>query len=266
MAEKTGIAWCDHTFNPWIGCEAISPGCANCYAKAMVENRMGKDFAVRWRTSKANWKEPLKWDRKAQADGVRRRVFCSSLADIFDNQVPDEWRADLWNVIDATPNLIWLVLTKRIGNVDKMLPGWYGASDSNLWLGATIVNQEEADRDVPKLLRSPAAKRFVSYEPALGPIRWKTESELERVDWLLGTATAKDAGGTVYPINRIDQIIVGGESGSGRRSMDMAWARSTIKQCKAAGVAVFVKQDNGAKPGARGRFTNEEFSLKEFPA
>lgn len=223
MAEKTKIAWTDATFNPWIGCAAISPGCEHCYAAAYAK-RVGRDFAVRTRTSAANWHKPVVWQRYAEKGispdgktylGRRPRIFCASLADVFDNQVPDEWRYDLWRLVRATPGLDWQILTKRIGNVAKMHPGGFY---ENIWLGATVVNQEEADRDVPKLLAvNGVAKRFVSYEPALGPVNW-------------------------LRFRGLDQIIIGGESGHHARHFLHDWARSTIAQCRQIGAAPFMKQ------------------------
>src|ERR1700730_6921319 len=123
VAENSKIEWTDHTFNPWIGCTKVSPACDHCYAEAMMDTRYGR---VRWgagedrsRTSKANWQQPLKWNRIAQADGARPLVFCASLADVFDNEVDPLWRRELFALIEATPSLIWLLLTKRIGNVVK---------------------------------------------------------------------------------------------------------------------------------------------------
>lgn len=240
MAETTGIAWTDSTFNPWIGCTKVSPGCDNCYAETLDKrHRWGGDThwgagKPRMRTSAANWRKPLAWNRKAAESGKPWRVFCASLADVFDNEVPRDWRVDLWNLIEATPHLTWLLLTKRIGNFLRIWSGW--TPPPNVWIGATIVNQEEADRDIPKLLATPAAKRFVSYEPALGPITWRDPpndigeprfSYLERVD---GEGP------------RIDWIIVGGESGPWARPFNIQWARDTVNQCRLAGVAPFVKQ------------------------
>ena len=176
MGAKTGIAWCDSTFNAWVGCTKVSPGCDHCYAEALdARHRWGG--AVHWgagvpryRTSASNWAKPLAWNRKAAASGKRWLVFTNSLADVFDNEVPGEWRADLFALIRQTQNLTWLLLTKRIGIAWKYLPG---VVLPNIWLGASVVNQEEADRDIPKLLATPAAKRFVSYEPSLEAVDFR---------------------------------------------------------------------------------------------
>jgi len=218
MGERSEIAWTDSTFNPWIGCTKVGPGCDHCYAEALDKrHRWHGDThwgagKPRMRTSAANWKKPLTWNAKAAASSKPWRVFCASLADVFDNEVPDEWRTDLWELIAATPRLTWLLLTKRIGNVRYPMP-------ANVWLGATIVNQEEADRDVPKLLAVRASVRFVSYEPALGPVDW-----------------------TKYP--GLDWIIVGGESTQGgkAREFNLEWAYNTIEQAVDIGAAPFVKQ------------------------
>ncbi|WP_103018156.1 phage Gp37/Gp68 family protein [Alicycliphilus denitrificans] len=197
MAESTKIEWADHTFNPWEGCQKVGPGCDNCYA----ENRNARfagGQAINWgpgaprrRTSASNWNKPLAWNKNADAfmaaHGRRQRVFCASLADVFDNAVDPRWRADLFALILATPALDWLLLTKRIGNVVPMLAELRHGNDPdlpvldmmplpNVWIGVTIVNQEEADRDITKLIEVPAAKRFLSVEPMLG--------ELDIMKWL----------------------------------------------------------------------------------
>jgi protein gp37 len=181
---EAGIGWTDYTFNPWIGCTKVSPACDNCYAEKMaVRLKMAKwgSSAPRNRTSDANWLLPLSWDKKAAKTGVRYRVFCASMADVFDNEVDPQWRADLFALISKTPNLDWLLLTKRIGNAYGMMDQATEMMDSgmgcfapsiypNVWIGATICNQAEADRDIPKLLSVPAAKRFLSIEPMLGHV------------------------------------------------------------------------------------------------
>lgn len=263
MAEKTGIEWCDSSFNPWIGCSAISPGCANCYASTFAK-RVGRDFDTRTRTSEANWKRPLKWERNAQAfqaeHGRRQRVFCASLADVFDNEVDPVWRSDLFKLICDTPNLDWLLLTKRVGNVFRMLPfGWQDfGMPLNVWLGATVVNQEEADRDIPKLLAVPAAVRFLSVEPMLGPIdvRWvfADAGVIRCPKCMFGTnilnhGPCPNDGETLRNDPGIDWVICGGESGHGARPMHPDWARSLRDQCAAAGVPFLFKQWGEWTPG-----------------
>lgn len=243
MAETTAIAWTDSTFNPWIGCTKVSDGCDNCYAAV---SRPAQAMKIKWgsgekrhRTSADYWKQPLAWNRKAEASGKRHLVFCASLADVFDNEVPEDWRRDLFVLIDKTPSLTWLLLTKRIGNAAKMLPWDWTSGPTrpwhNIWIGASVVNQEEAYRDIPKLLSTPATKRFVSYEPALGPVNFKP--------WLkpCGVVSPDPHGRD----KALDWVIVGGESshgGAAARPFDLAWARDTVRQCKTAGVSVFVKQ------------------------
>ncbi len=240
MAENSKIEWTDHTFNPWTGCTKVSPGCDHCYAEGWAK----RSGTVRWgageprrRTTEANWRQPVKWNRLSENwvanGGKRARVFCSSLADVFDNEVPPEWRADLFRLIAATPHLDWLLLTKRIGNAKDMifearkaalLPGelYWPPVLENVWLGATVVSQEEADRDIPKLLQVPARVRFLSIEPMLDAIDLKMDLR----------ATGK----------HVDWVICGGESGPGARPMHPDWARSLRDQCKAAGVPFLMKQ------------------------
>jgi len=245
MGEHTKISWTHHTWSPWIGCTEVSPGCTACYAREL-DKRHQYGGAVHWgagvpRYRTKQWGQPLAWNKKA-VSGERRTVF-PSLCDPFDNEVPEEWRRDLWSLIATTPNLTWTLLTKRIGNAEKMLPVMsrsFGPFDPlpNVWIGASVVNQEEADRDIPKLLGVPAAKRFVSYEPALSAVDWTQACAQFR--W-----TDKDGVTCCGMLRNLDQIIVGGESSQGKhkaRPFDLDWARSTVKQCKEAGVAVFVKQ------------------------
>jgi protein gp37 len=172
MGENSAIEWTDHTFNPWVGCTKISPACDHCYAEGWAK-RTGQPemwHGKRRRTTPANWREPLKWNAAAQKAGERARAFCASLADVFDNQVPEEWRSDLWSRISATKHLDWLLLTKRPQNIAKMLPETWGNGWPNVWLGTTVENQDEADRRIPHLLAVPAAVRFLSCEPLLGAV------------------------------------------------------------------------------------------------
>ena len=265
MAENTKIEWTDHTFNPWIGCTKVSPGCDHCYAENLMDTRMGvaswRPGAERVRTKEANWKMPLRWNAQADAfmdqHGRRQRVFCASLADVFDNAVDPQWRADLFKLIAETPNLDWLLLTKRIGNVRGMLAELAHGSDPdltlldmmplpNVWIGATIVNQAEADRDIPKLLDVTARVRFLSMEPLLGPVDL-THIEVFGGDAeifpLKGTTDCvDDEGAPTDDVPALDWVIVGGESGPGARPMSPDWARSLRDQCAAAGVPFLFKQ------------------------
>lgn len=238
--------------------------------------------AERRRTSASNWRQPLKWNAEAERLGLRYRVFCSSLADVFDNAVDPQWRQDLFTLIQRTPNLDWLLLTKRIGNVPGMVSIIPGHLPPNVWLGATVVNQAEADRDIPKLLAVPAAKRFLSMEPLLGPVNlgawiepWNNcgycgesfDFEQDRADLCPGCGQTgcmctgfgsklrsefDNADGRLEVPDGpgIDWVIVGGESGPGARPMHPAWVRSLRDQCQAAGVPFFFKQWGEWAPAA----------------
>lgn len=279
MGTQSNIEWTDHTFNPWEGCQKVGPGCDHCYAETR-NARYGGGIAPNWgpgaprrRTSAANWAKPRRWAREAKAfhaaHGRRQRVFCASLADVFDNAVDPTWRADLFHLIAETPELDWLLLTKRIGNAAAMLPDDWGDGWPHVWLGATVVNQVEADRDIPKLLSTPAAVRFISAEPLLGPVdlrRWLDVCHASRDGECSHPACMQlqdgepEASGRHCPADRwgdvedweqpacLDLIICGGESGPGARPMHPDWARSLRDQCKAAGVAFFMKQMTAKAP------------------
>lgn len=263
--ENSKIEWCHHTFNPWEGCQKAGPGCDNCYAEAR-NKRFNGGTAINWgpgaprqRMSEANWKLPLRWNRQAAKSGTRPRVFCASLGDVFDNAVSNEWREDLFNLIEVTPNLDWLLLTKRIGNVGNMLPVPFDFDRHypNVWIGATICNQAEADRDIPKLLEISAAKRFLSMEPLLGPVDLQrymkrsirvTDDYLDAPDGSIVNGM-KRLGKEWIRMERIDWVIVGGESGPNARPMHTDWARILRGQCQAAGVRFFFKQWGEWLPG-----------------
>ena len=244
MGEATKIEWCDATFNAWVGCTKVSPACDHCYAEGWAKRTGHPELwqGDRRRTTSTNWREPIKWNKRAGAEGRRLRVFCSSLADVFDNQVPTRWRDDLWHRIEQTPNLDWLLLTKRPQNIAKMLPDprtgvkpW-GDGWPNVWLGTTVENQTEADRRIPHLLAASACVRFLSCEPLLGPV------DLSR--WLDRTVA-----GRFHAEPILDWIITGGESGPGARPAHPHWFRSLRDQCQAAGVPFFFKQWGEWAPG-----------------
>lgn len=262
MAEKTNISWTHSTFNPWIGCTKVGPGCDGCYAEAANHRfHNGANWGVgapRRRTRPTNWKEPVKWNALAKTEiesGIREHwlVFCASQADVFDNEVPQEWRDDLWALIRETPYLTWQIVTKRIGNARAMLPpDWGEFGYGNVWLLATIVNQEEAERDITKLLTIPAPIHGVSYEPALGEVDWSEWL------WLHCLASAEEhyahhAGGLYCTEAALDWIIVGGESAQPlhpARPFVLGWGKTAIRQCREANVACFVKQ-LGSRPTNR---------------
>lgn len=230
MAENSKIEWTDHTFNPWTGCTKISPACDNCYAESWSK----RSGLVQWgnyprrRTSDGYWLQPIKWNRVAERDGVRRKVFCASLADVFDNQVPGLWRDDLWRLIWATPALDWLLLTKRPQNISKMLPNHTGRPwpYPNVRIGTTVENQDEANRRIPDLFAVPACGYFLSCEPLLGPISFAQVPGFNRMGFDLSRWW----------------IIAGGESGPRARPPMIEWVRSIRDQCEIARVPFHFKQ------------------------
>jgi protein gp37 len=297
MAENSKIEWTTHTFNPWEGCTKVSPGCTHCYAEAR-NNRFisrkdrAKGVGGNWgkgkprrRTSAQNWKKPLKWNREAEGiDGRnalrsaigmeesnphRPRVFCASL-DWLDDEVPIEWLADLLKLIHDTPNLDWLLLTKRPENwrdrlclamqlidrewlagvaedrsaVANWIGGWIETTERgmqqiphNVWIGASVEDQPRSDERIPELAKIPAKVRFLSVEPMLGPI------DFERGFSICDT-NGEPSGPRCKPdgSHGIDWVIFGGESGPGARPCNIEWIRDGVRQCRSAGVAPFVKQ------------------------
>lgn len=240
MGSITGIDWCDSTFNPWIGCMKVSKGCDNCYAETLMDKRYhrvawgqrktateGPSVGTRVRTSQSNWAHPRRWQREHEAFyakfGHRRRVFCSSLADVYDNQVPAQWRRDLFTMICDTPDLDWLLLTKRPENIARLTLDAYGSAEPpvNVWLGTTAEDQEAYDKRWPILRGLNPVVKFISYEPALGHLTMAGHHG--RPDWL----------------------ICGGESGPGYRAMDQQWASSIKHECIRDGVKFFLKQMAG---------------------
>lgn len=260
MVENSKIEWCDHTFNAWIGCAKVSPGCENCYAEEMMDSRFGR---VKWgpngtrvRTSEAYWREPLKWNKDAEclqtfdcANGDhsdscpqsnRPRVFCASLADVFeDREELLPWLLRLTMLIEDCTNLDWLLLTKRPEKVLERLdrigcPRNWLWDNPHVWLGVSAENQRWWDRRVDALRNINAHVRFVSVEPMIGPIKAYDQFFVTEDCEYVGSAR-----------NMIHQVIVGGESGPGSRPCDIDWIRSLRDQCQSAGVAFFLKQLGG---------------------
>lgn len=250
MGDVTTISWSQATWNPWIGCQKVGPGCDNCYAEARDQRFEGGVHwgpgAERRRTSLANWRKPYRWNRLAMEAGVRTRVFCASLADVFDNAVDPQWRRDAATVIRDTPHLDWMLLTKRIGLVNRIIERDFdGDLPRNVWMGASVVTQEEADRDIAKLLDVDASVRWLSMEPLL-----------ERVQ----VAPAQMRG--------LDMIVVGGESGRSARHMSLDWARDLLRQAREGDTAFHFKQMSQAdRPGDYGEMEAfpVDLQVRELP-
>lgn len=259
--ENSKIEWCHHTFQPWEGCEKVSAGCANCYAERRDQQyHRGAHWGpqgTRKMMSESYWKQPLKWNRDAEQAGERRRVFCASLADVFEDRyelvTP---RQRLFTIIRKTSHLDWLLLTKRPRNIIPILDielrtlfenydwqvDWMnGEAPANVWLGATVENQEQADKRIPELLKVPAAVRFLSCEPLLGPLDLRSIKRIGvgSVDVLSGVDCST---GEWDGSEQIDWVIAGGESGPNARPTHPQWLRSLRDQCQAAGVAFHFKQ------------------------
>jgi len=316
MGENSKIEWTDHTFNPWIGCQKVSPGCTNCYAEQNFVLRLGMatwgQNSPRLVTSPGNWMKPRGWNHRAGRDGKRPKVFCASLCDVFEDfkgavtnhdkrrlwvadceparWVPerpelelleierqniadglfrplalDDVRSRLWRLIEETQNLIWLLLTKRPENIARMLPAYmpnYIAEAGlmnqeeireNLWLGTTVEDQAAADERIPELLKIPAAVRFLSCEPLLGPIVFPACF----LAWGPQSRKLSDT---------IGWVIVGCESGPNRRPCSLDWVRSLRDQCQAAAVPVFIKQlDIGGQVVKELDQFPEDLRIREVP-
>ena len=333
MAEITTIEWTDATFNPWWGCQKVSPACDHCYAERdaarFAPNRVLWGVGAERRTfGDAHWQQPLKWARQSFVEcmacrwrGVapkpttgkaagfdrdpgpmrlcpacsepllkeaRRRVFCASMSDWLDLDAPLDEFVRLLDTIRRTPELDWLLLSKRIGNWRKRMEESFGQitnpelatwvsrwlngfPPSNVWLGATVIDQTEADRDVPKLLATPARVRFLSIEPMLGPVDLgrfigaceRPEDDPQPIEHCerCGCVWNRDEPHECPPGfgPRPDWVICGGESGPHARPMHPDWARSLKQQCQAAGVPFFMKQmtKKAAIP--------DDLMVREFP-
>ena len=241
MGEKTSIAWTDHTFNPWIGCERVSEGCRNCYAEKFAQNRMGLQVwgkhAPRHVTA-TPWKQVRSWNRKSHDSDYRWRVFCASLCDIFeDHPTANATRPRLWDLIRECKDLDWQILTKRSHRIASCLPPDWGDGWPHVWIGVSVEDMRVACR-VDDLRKVPAAVRFVSYEPALGSLR---DLDLTDIDW----------------------VIYGGESGPGYRPENKDWAREMRDKCIKSGTAFFHKQSAGPRSGMGVELDGQ--IVREFP-
>ncbi len=254
--KDSKIAWTDHTFNPWWGCEKVSPACTNCYAEAFSKRVgqpvWGKSAPRRFFKDK-HWLEPHRWDIEAKRAGERQRVFCASMADVFEARKDlDSQRDRLWALIEDTTGLDWLLLTKRPENIPGMIPpAWMRSPRPNVWFGTTVENQEWADRRIPALMQVPAAIRFLSIEPLLGPIDLSRHFRAALVEF--EDRPFVDEKGIGYPGRCVEAAplihwaIVGGESGGRARPFEVNAARILRDECRRSKVSFFMKQ-LGAMP------------------
>lgn len=242
MGEATGIQWTEKTWNPIQGCHKISLGCKNCYMFT-EKRRYGQDPDRVVRSADATFYAPLrKWKEPSL-------IFTCSWSDWFIEEA-DQWRADMWDVIRQTPHHTYQILTKRADRIAANLPAGWGAGWSNVWLGTSVENQEQADKRIPELLKIPAAVRFLSCEPLLAPVDLRLT-----VKFCGGSEAVKDDASLLH------WVIVGGESGSGARECRLSWIDSIVRQCTSASVPVFVKQ-LGAKPTFADSATGESVAMQ----
>lgn len=245
--QNSKIEWTDHTFNPWWGCQCVSPGCEHCYAETLAHRYNFKVWGPvkttdRRMMSENYWRQPIKWDMLAAVSG-RKRVFCASMADVFEDhpQLYDA-RMRLFNLIDQTPNLDWLLLTKRPENIMGMLDDWAIDFPPNIWLGTSCEDQKRADERIPHLLRTPARIKFLSCEPLLGSLDIREYLSCQQY-----------LHGQVIPCTcqLVNWVIAGGESGAGARAPNTKWFRDLRDQCEDAGVAFHFKQHGEYRDGVR---------------
>lgn len=232
MGANSKIEWTHHTHNPWWGCARVSPGCEHCYAETFDRRVHGAERAhwghggPRRFMSDKHWAQPLRWQEAAVAAGERHRVFCASMADVFELH-PDPQvsalmqleRARLWRLIGETPALDWLLLTKRPENVAQLVP-WPGTWPRNVWLGVTGEDQRRLEQRLEHVeaFEHLVSVVFLSCEPLLGPVSIREHRDL--VDW----------------------VIVGGESGGHARPMAIDWARQLRDEAQEFGIPFFFKQ------------------------
>lgn len=242
MADNTDISWTDSTFNPWWGCTKVSPGCDHCYAEAL-DRRIGGihwgEGAMPRSMSDSNWANPLRWQRQALKEGVRRKVFCGSMCDVFDKNAPAGQRERLWTHIRSTSMLDWQLLTKRAPNILKYLPPDWGDGYPNVWIGVTVEDMQHGLPRIDLLRDIPAVVRFISIEPLLEDLG---ELNLAGISW----------------------AIIGGESGVAFRTLEESWVRNAITQCRSQGVKVFFKQWGGRTSKAGGCLIDGR-EIKEWP-
>jgi protein gp37 len=253
MATTSGINYVHHSFAPWIGCTPASPGCANCYARAIMDYRLHRARYVagapRSPAAESTWKKPLAWDRAAAKAGVRRRVLLSHLSDICDPEAPPGLLDRVWELVDRCRHLDWLALTKHPQRYAEVLPWGTGEPWPHVWGGATVEDQARAYLRVPHLLRARFALRWLSMEPLLEAVEvWPFVSPQRGCE-----GTHRGTGSAECPrelhhhhddrcLPCIDLLVIGGESGRDARPCDLRWVRDLVRQGRTAGAPVYVKQ------------------------
>lgn len=274
MGKNSAISWTDHTYNPWWGCQRVSPACEHCYAEAFAKRTGNKVWGAqspRRFFGEKHWSEPVKWNRQAEVEGKLRRVFCASMADVFeDREDLLRERARLWELVEATPYLTWLLLTKRPENIGRMIPeAWKRHYRPNVWYGTTAEDQKWADKRIPALLRVLAAVHFVSVEPLLGALSLR-----KYLPGRCGCGARGNADCSCFILPGVDWVIVGGESGPGARMMELEWVRRLKKQCSDTGAAFWFKQKGailsrkmGCKHPAGAKLSEwpDELKIQELP-
>lgn len=254
MGARTGIEWCDATLNFWFGCTKISPACARCYAEAWAKRSgmVGWGPHAERRRAVNTLAKARKIERLYKAEGRRPFVFCNSLSDIFDLKVPIAWLHEAFDTMRATPWNIYLLLTKRPGNITERAAA-AGGLPPNCAIGCTVINQEEADRDIPKLLLAAIATgalfAFLSIEPMLGPIDLAWAISSNPLDIAAGFLKRSHFSPGLETLRRIAWVIVGGESGGGARPLHPDWVRDLLFQCLAALTPFLFKQWGEWTPG-----------------
>jgi len=232
-----------YTHNEWWGCSApAGAGCDHCYAAAIDRRTGGDHFGIGTAprlTKEQNRNKPYRWNREAEATGVRAKVFCGSMMDFFDKNAPAGARESLWGKIKSTTSLDWQLLTKRPSNIPGMLPSDWSNGYDNVWLGVTVENRRSGLRRLEQLRNIPAKVRFLSVEPLLEDLG---EIDLTGIHW----------------------VIVGGESGGGYRAMEHAWAARVLAQCREQGVSAYFKQWGGTSSDAGGCVFNGA-EIKQWP-
>lgn len=261
MGKLSHIQWTHHTFNPWWGCTKVSPGCKNCYAEGL-SHRWGHHVwgptAGRRFFGEKHWAEPLKWNQAAKQAGEVHRVFTASMADVFEARLAElnDARARLFDLIENTPNLQWLILTKRPENMNLLAPSdWQNGWPSNTVAMTSIEDQRRTNERIPHLLRVPAPLKALSIEPLLGPVTL--------LEWISEPAGPAWAGRN--PSSGIDWVIVGGESGPRARPMKLNWALHLKDECLEHQVAFFFKQTGSVLARELGLKDRAGGDQDEFP-